>query len=96
MLHALHTPPFIDVATNYFDQLVPTATDDELFASGYLRGHFDLVVGTLEVAGDPFTASDILQQVNLSLQRAIDAGELTEQDQQHVNVIWQRLQQLAG
>lgn len=27
-----------------FDQIVREGSDDELFASGYLRGHFDLVV----------------------------------------------------
>lgn len=90
-----HTTQFVAAAAQYFDQLVVTATDDELFASGYLRGHVDLVVGTLEVTGEPFSVTDVLQQVDQSLQGAINAGELSEQDQQHVRTIWLQLQQLA-
>lgn len=87
---------FIDAAAELFDALVPLASDDELFASGYLRGHFDLAVGTLQVDDVPFTAPDIIQQVNFTLRQAIVNGELTEQDQQHVDAIWQRIQQLAS
>jgi len=88
--------PFIDAVADLFDALVPIASDDELFASGYLRGHFDLAVGTLEVSAKPFAAADVLQQVNLTLRQAIANGELTEQDQQHVNAIWLKVQQLAA
>ena len=88
--------PFIEAAANLFDALVPVASDDELFASGYLRGHFDLAVGTLEVAAQPFSAADVVQQVNDTLHQAIANGELSQQDQQHVNAIWQRLQQLSA
>lgn len=87
---------FIDAAADLFDALVPVATDDELFASGYLRGHFDLAVGTLQVAEAPFTASDVMAQVSTTLQQAITQGELSESDQQHVNAIWLSLQQLAN
>ncbi|KUM52687.1 hypothetical protein AR688_10440 [Rheinheimera sp. EpRS3] len=86
---------FIDAAADLFDALVPVATDDELFAAGYLRGHFDLAVGTLQVAAEPFTAADVITQVSSTLTQAIANGELTEQDQQHVNAIWLRVQQLA-
>jgi hypothetical protein len=40
---------YIDAAQQYFDDLVDKATDDELFAGGYLRGHFDLAVGYAQV-----------------------------------------------
>ncbi|GAB60125.1 YfcL family protein [Rheinheimera nanhaiensis] len=86
---------FIDAVAQLFDALVPVATDDELFASGYLRGHFDLAVGTLQVAAEPFVAADVVKQVNATLEQAINSGELSEQDQQHVAAIWQRIQQLA-
>ena len=36
-----NTEYFIARAAEFFDQLVPVATDDELFAAGYLRGHVD-------------------------------------------------------
>lgn len=87
---------FIDAAAELFDALVPLASDDELFASGYLRGHFDLAVGTLQVAAEPFSKVEVIAQVNTSLAQAIANGELTEQDQQHVAAIWQRLQQLSA
>ncbi|MDP4943977.1 MAG: YfcL family protein [Alishewanella sp.] len=87
-----HTEQFIEQAAAYFDQLVPIATDDELFAAGYLRGHVDLVVGTLQVTEQPFHVSDIVAQVEQSLAQAISGGELTEQDQQQVRAVWQQLQ----
>ena len=93
---AVSAEPFIEAAANLFDALVPVASDDELFASGYLRGHFDLSVGTIEVAAQPFSAADVVQQVNDTLHQAIANGELSQQDQQHVNAIWQRLQQLSA
>ncbi|MCC5854415.1 MAG: YfcL family protein [Idiomarina sp.] len=34
-----------------FDEIIASGSDDELFASGYLRGHFDLVVARLTMAG---------------------------------------------
>ena len=40
---------YIDAAQQYFDDLVIKATDDELFAGGYLRGHYDLAVGYAEL-----------------------------------------------
>ena len=87
---------FIDAVTELFDALVPVATDDELFASGYLRGHFDLAVGTLQVEGTSFAAVDVINQVSGTLEQAIAAGELNEQDQQHVDAIWRRVQQLSA
>ena len=91
-----HPDAFIDAAAAYFDQLVPLASDDELFASGYLRGHFDLAVGTLQVGGEAFAAADVVAKVQHSLQHAIAHGELTAEDQQHVSKIWLQLQQLAA
>lgn len=35
-----------------FDHIVAHGDDDELFASGYLRGHFDLIVARLTMAGE--------------------------------------------
>lgn len=87
---------FIDAAAELFDALVPVASDDELFASGYLRGHFDLAVGTLQLDDTSFSAADVITQVNNTLAQAIANGELSNADQQHVSLIWQRLQQLAA
>ncbi len=40
-----------------FDEIIAQGSDDELFASGYLRGHFDLVVASLTMAGNEDQAS---------------------------------------
>jgi hypothetical protein len=90
-----NTEHFIARAAEFFDQLVPVATDDELFAAGYLRGHVDLAVGTLQLTEQPFSLASLLQQVNDSLQQAIAQGELNATDELLVQDIWQRLQQAA-
>ncbi len=87
---------YIGRVADFFDLLVPVANDDQLFASGYLRGHFDLAVGQLEVAGASFATTDIVHQVEQSLQQAIENGELSEADQQHVNTIWLQIRQLPA
>lgn len=87
------TERFIQHAAAYFDQLVPIATDDELFAAGYLRGHVDLVVGTLQLTEQPFSVATLLEQVEQSLLAAIEKGELTPLDEQQVRAVWQQLQQ---
>lgn len=85
------TTHFIQHAAEYFDQLVPVATDDELFAAGYLRGHVDLVVGTLQVSEQPFDVEQITSNVAASLQQAIMQGELNAADEQQVRAVWQQL-----
>lgn len=90
-----NTEHFIAQAAEFFDQLVPVATDDELFAAGYLRGHVDLAVGTLQLTEQPFSLATLLEQVNSSLQQAIAQGELNKTDELLVQDIWLRLQQAA-
>lgn len=93
MSNLTQTERFIQHAAEYFDQLVPIATDDELFAAGYLRGHVDLVVGTLQLTEQPFSVATLLEQVEQSLLGAIEKGELTPLDEQQVRAVWQQLQQ---
>ncbi len=57
------------------DDMVEHASDDELFASGYLRGHLTLAVAELE-AGDDHSADAVHAEVARSLEKAIQAGEL--------------------
>jgi len=87
-----HTERFIQQAADYFDDLVPVATDDELFAAGYLRGHVDLVVGTLQLTEQPFSVATLVAQVEQSLTQAIENGELSVPDEQQVRAVWQQLQ----
>lgn len=90
------TEQFIQAISQYFDQSVATASDDELFAAGYLRGHVDLGVGRLQVAAQPFVAADIISLVDESLASAIAGGELSEADEQLVRQIWQQVQALSA
>ncbi len=55
------------------DDMVEHASDDELFASGYLRGHLTLAVAALE-AGDDHSAGAVHDEVTRSLEKAIQAG----------------------
>ena len=48
------------------DDMVEHASDDELFASGYLRGHLTLAVAALE-AGDDHSADAVHAEVTRSL-----------------------------
>lgn len=86
---------YIDAVAAVFDQAVATATDDELFAGGYLRGHFDLAVGGLLVVAEPFSIDDIQQRVDASVADAIARGELNAADAALVMQLWQQLKQLA-
>ncbi|MAA96502.1 MULTISPECIES: YfcL family protein [unclassified Arsukibacterium] len=85
---------YIDTVADFFDGLIPQATDDQLFAAGYLRGHFDLAVGSLEVAAEPFNKPQLCIWVEQSLAKAIASGELASDDQAHVEQLWQQVQAL--
>ncbi|MBG5893968.1 YfcL family protein [Providencia rettgeri] len=72
------------------DDMVEHASDDELFAGGYLRGHLTLAVAELEEENE--TSSEALyQRVEVSIQNAIKAGELTPPDQVLVLDMWRNL-----
>lgn len=86
---------YIQQVARFLDDMVQKASDDELFAGGYLRGHFDLAVGRLELTEQAFEAAELKGSVQQSLELAIAAGELTEQDQHLVLGLWQQLQQLS-
>lgn len=76
------------------DDMVEHASDDELFASGYLRGHLTLAVAEVE-ATDQHTPEALQTQVSRSLQIAIEAGELSPRDQALVIGMWDNLFQQA-
>lgn len=76
------------------DDMVDHASDDELFASGYLRGHLTLAVAEIEQSGD-HTPEALQTQVASSLQNAIAAGELSPRDQVLVVGMWDNLFQQA-
>jgi hypothetical protein len=76
------------------DDMVEHASDDELFAGGYLRGHLTLAVAEIEQAGI-HTQEALQVQVQHSLDKAITAGELSPRDQVLVMGMWDKLFQQA-
>ena len=87
---------YVDAAQQFFDDLVDNADDDQLFAGGYLRGHFDLAVGYAQVENLPLTPDELNQQVEESLVKAYQNGELDDTDRDHVVVIWEQVKELAN
>ncbi|WP_350655115.1 YfcL family protein [Pseudoalteromonas sp. D48-MNA-CIBAN-0056] len=86
---------YIDAAQQYFDDLVVKATDDELFAGGYLRGHFDLAVGYAQVEELNLEITELNDTVEKSLVKAYRNGELNEDDKALVVRIWDEVKALA-
>lgn len=76
------------------DSMVATASEDELFAGGYLRGHISLAVARAELEGKTLVR-DVKSYVLRSLNEAILQGELSEQDEVLVQEMWKRLQAQA-
>jgi hypothetical protein len=76
------------------DDMVEHASDDELFAGGYLRGHLTLAVADLE-GSDDHSAQALHDRVVVSLEKAIQAGELSPPDQALVMGMWDTLLQKA-
>lgn len=76
------------------DDMVEHASDDELFAGGYLRGHLTLAVAELEEHGE-HSAEQLKVRVQNSLDNAIKAGELSPPDQVLVLGMWENLYQTA-
>lgn len=72
------------------DDMVDHASDDELFAGGYLRGHLTLAVAEIELSGE-HTPEALQIHVTNSLQKAIAAGELSPRDQALVTGMWDNL-----
>ncbi|MFJ2976594.1 YfcL family protein [Kluyvera sp. NPDC087067] len=75
------------------DDMVEHASDDELFASGYLRGHLTLAVADLD---EDHSADALYRNVTQSLETAISAGELSPRDQALVKEMWDTLYQKAS
>jgi len=76
------------------DEMVEHASDDELFASGYLRGHLTLAVAALEQGAD-HSPQAVYTKVTNSLETPIHAGELSPRDQALVLGMWDNLFQQA-
>ena len=86
---------YVEAAQQFFDDLVDQASDDELFAGGYLRGHFDLAVGYAQVEGELLSPSELNENIEKSLVKAYRNGELTDEDKTHVVSIWEQVKVLS-
>lgn len=73
------------------DSNVEHASDDELFAGGYLRGHITLAAAQAEELGQT-SLNDFAVLIEQSLNNAIKAGELSPPDQILVFNMWKSLQ----
>ncbi|HEY0211506.1 YfcL family protein [Acerihabitans sp.] len=76
------------------DDMVEHATDDELFAGGYLRGHLTLAVAEAE-ENNEHTLEALHVRVRGGLAKAIGNGELSPPDQALVLGMWQKLYEQA-
>ncbi|WP_410014177.1 YfcL family protein [Sodalis sp. C49] len=76
------------------DDMVEHATDDELFAGGYLRGHLTLAVAEAE-ENNEHTLEALHDRVQACLAKAIGNGELSPPDQVLVLGMWHRLYEQA-
>ncbi len=75
---------------NLIDERIANASDDELFAGGYLRGHISLAAAQCEEA-ELHTFTELKSRVEASLEQA--RAELTPADRIIVSELWQALQQ---
>lgn len=78
----------IEQLESVFDQVYVDGSDDELFASGYLRGHFDLVVARMEMNDETDTQA-IIPNLKAAVEQA--KHELAPADQTHVNNLVEQL-----
>lgn len=74
------------------DARIENASDDELFAGGYLRGHISLSVAACEEEGIEDIA-EVKVRIEKSLEDA--RAEPTPADRTIVNDLWVELQNLA-
>ncbi|HIF9423670.1 TPA: YfcL family protein [Photobacterium damselae] len=72
---------FEEKLLQYIDDSIDTATDDELFAGGYLRGHISLAAAECEISG-----IDDLEVMKAKIIADIDKArsELSPQDFMYV------------
>lgn len=80
---------FIDKVQVLFDSMVEEGSDQELFISGYLNGHFCLIASDC-FRSQEFSIAALDRQMRASLQSAFNNEELQASDQAEVLAFWQR------
>ncbi len=79
----------IDRIQSHFDSLVEAGSDQELFISGYLNGHFSLVTSQC-INEQLLEIDDLDRKMQESLSVAFNNEELQTEDQHQVFVFWER------
>lgn len=77
------------------DNNVDDASQDELFAGGYLRGHLTLAIAELETENKN-NIEALSERVEASIDKAIKAGELSPPDQRLILNTWRMLLENAA
>lgn len=80
---------YVDKVQALFDSMVEEGSDQELFISGYLNGHFSLIASVCFNAQELSLAA-LDNRMQESLQTAFDNEELQKADQADVMTFWQR------
>ncbi|MDR5616071.1 YfcL family protein [Arsenophonus sp.] len=77
------------------DNNVDDASQDELFAGGYLCGHLTLAIAELETENKN-NIEALSERVEASIDKAIKAGELSPPDQRLILNTWRMLLENAA
>ena len=86
---------FVDKIETALDSFIDTGTEDELFISGYLHGHFSLATSLALQQPNP-DVELIQSKLMHSLQKAFDNSELDQDYQQRVYSMWNQLADIAS
>lgn len=78
------------VIDQYSAHILDHGDDDQLFASGYLQGHLDLILCRCEAAGVDFL--QFMAEMEHSLVQAYGRNELNQRDRLLVQTCWLELQ----
>lgn len=82
----------------WIDQIVTSGDDDALFASGYLQGHFAVVLSELEMENVDLVKDTELVALNHKMANSLLLArkELEDHDYQLVAKAWQELKQIIS
>lgn len=83
---------FVEEVEQKFDSFIDHGTDHELFLSGYLHGHFSLIVSQASLADDT-SVQAVDTRMRESLREAFANGELEAEDQTHAYAMWEAVSQ---
>mgnify|MGYP000109041818 CR=1 FL=1 len=81
---------FIEQTESYLDKVVEHGSDQQLFIASYLQGHFAVAAGQSQVQ-NMTQVPQLATLMDESLSSAFENNELTAEDQQQVQSLWDAL-----